>query len=197
MCIDPVTAMALASTIGGGTAAAGTAAAATTLGTIGTVATIGGGLVTAYSQVQKSKAQATAATRTAVAQEEAARYAIEQGNQESDKRRRAGAALQAENIAGMAANGMDVGSAQALDVLGDTQSLITEDAFTIRENSRRQATNLAQDAENSRAEAASAKSNAFFAPVKTLLSTASKVGNKYASWAPDARDANRTAAGAY
>ena len=92
---------------------------------------------------------------------------------------------------------MDVGSAQALDVLDDTQFQIEEDAFTIRGNSRRQATNFAQGAANSRAEASSANSNAFFAPVQTLLSTASKVGNKYASWVPDARNANRTAAGAY
>jgi len=189
MCIDPVTAIA-------GIQAA-TASIGTTLGTIGTISSIGGGVVSAYAQVQNSKAQAAAATRTAQSQDEAARDAIEQGNQESDKKRRAGAALIAENKAGMAANGMDVGSAQALDVLDDTQSLITEDAFTIRENSRRTATNLAQGAANSRAQASSANSQAFFAPVQTLLSTAARVGNKYASWAPDARDANRTAAGAY
>jgi len=178
MCFDPVTAIAgISSAI---------SSIGTTLGAIGTIASIGGGVISAYAQVQNSKAQAAAATRTAEAQDEAARDAIEQGKQESDKRRRAGAALQAENVAGMAANGIDVGGAQALDVLDDSQFLIEEDAFTIRENSRRQATNLAQGAANSRAEAASAKSNAFFAPVQTLLSTASKVGNKYASWAPKA-----------
>lgn len=136
--------------------------------------------------MQNSKAQAAAAISTAQAQEAAARDAIEQGNQESDKRRRAGAAMQAENIAGMAANGIDVGGAQALDVLDDNQFLIEEDAFSIRENARRSATNLSQSAANSRADAASAKSNSVFAPISTVLTTAAKVGNKYATWVPDA-----------
>ena len=185
MCIDPVTAMAL---ISSATASVGTAAAAAgTMGTIGTIASVGGGIISAYSQVQNSKAQAAAATRTAQAQDVAALQAIEQGEQESDKRRRAGAALQAENTVGMAANGVDVGSAQALDVLDDGKFLIEEDAFTIRENSRRSGTGMAQAAENSRAEAQTARSNATFAPIKTMLTTAATVGNKYASWVPDAR----------
>jgi hypothetical protein len=150
MCIDPVSAMAL---ISSATASVGTAAAAAgTMGTIGTIASVGGGIISAYSQVQNSKAQAAAATRTAQAQDVAALQAIEQGEQESDKRRRSGAALQAENTVGMAANGVDVGSAQALDVLDDGQFLIEEDAFTIRENSRRSGTGMAQAAANSRAD---------------------------------------------
>lgn len=178
MCFDPISAIA-------GIKAAVTAIG-TSLGSIGTIASIGSGVLSAYSQVQNSKAQAAAAISTAKAQEEAARDAIEQGDQESDKRRRAGAAMQAENIAGMAANGIDVGGVQALDVLDDNQFLIEEDAFSIRENARRSATNLSQSAANSRAEAASARSNSVFAPISTVLTTAAKVGNKYATWVPDA-----------
>jgi hypothetical protein len=179
MCIDPVSALAFIKTA--------TASIGATMGTLGTVASVGGGVISAYSQVQNSKAQAAAATRTAQAQDVAALQAIEQGEQESDKRRRAGAALQAENTVGMAANGIDVGSAQALDVLDDGQFLIEEDAFTIRENSRRSGTGMAQAAANSRADAQTARSNATFAPIKTMLTTAATVGNKYASWVPDAR----------
>lgn len=195
MCIDPVSAMAL---ISSATASVGTAAAAAgTMGTIGTIASVGGGIISAYSQVQNSKAQAAAATRTAQAQDVAALQAIEQGEQESDKRRRSGAALQAENTVGMAANGVDVGSAQALDVLDDGQFLIEEDAFTIRENSRRSGTGMAQAAANSRAEAQTARSNATFAPIKTMLTTAATVGNKYSSWVPEARTAAGQGSGGY
>lgn len=172
MCIDPVTAVAgLATALG------------TTVGGLGIAATVAGGVVTAYSQVRNAKMQQRAANRTAVAQDEAARDALEQGNQESDRRRAAGAALKGENMAALAANGVDVGSEQAIDLLDDTHDLIEDDAFTIRENSRRQATNFAQGAANSRADAASAKSAAFFAPISTILGTTAKVGNKYASMA--------------
>jgi hypothetical protein len=182
MCIDPVSVGALISTATASASAATVAATGMSLGTIGTIAGVGGGIISAYSQVQNSKAQAAAATRTAQAQDVASLQAIEQGEQESDKRRRSGAALQAENKVGMASNGVDVGSAQAIDVLDDGKFLIEEDAFTIRENSRRSGTRMAQAAENSRSEAQTARSNATFAPIKTMLTTAGNVGNKYASW---------------
>ena len=186
MCFDPVTAIA------GIQAAVGSIG--TTLGTIGTAASIGGGVISAYAQVQNAKAQAEAATRTAQAQEEAARQALEQGAQESDRRRQAGAAMIAENTAAMAASGVDVTGAQALDVLDDTRFMVEEDAFAIRENSRRRAEGHSQAAANSLADASSARRNAFFAPVQTLLSTASSVGRRYASWVPESQ---RSAQGAY
>ena len=176
MCFDPISMMAMAGAGG-------------TFGTIATIASVAGGVITAYSQVQNAKAQAAAATRTAEAQDQAALDAIEQGNQESDKQRRAGAAMVAENTAAMAANGVDVTSAHAIDILDDTSLLVEEDAFSIRETARRKAGNFSQSAANSRAEAKSAKSQAFFAPIKTLLSTASSVGNKYASWLPEVQAA--------
>jgi len=181
MCFDPVTAIAGIS--------AAVSSMGTTLGTIGTIASIGGGAISAYAQMQNSKAEAAAATRTAAAQDEAARKSIEQGEQESDRQRRVGAQLQSENKAAMAANGVDVTGAQALDVLDDQRFMVEADAFTIRENARSSAGNLSQAAANSRASASSAKSNAFFAPVGTLLSTAAKVGDKYKSWVPNAQGA--------
>lgn len=179
MCFDPVTAIA------GIKAAA--ASVGTALGSVGTAVTIGSGVLSAYSQVQNSRLQAQAAARTAQAQEEAARQALEQGEQESDRRRQAGAAMASSNMAAMAANGLDVSGAQALDILDDTRFLVEEDAFAIRENARRRGEGFSQAAANSMADAASARRNAFFAPVQTLLSTASTVGRRYASWVPEAR----------
>lgn len=187
---------ALAGGAAAGGAAAGAAAGSTLLGTLGTVATVGGGLVSAYAQMQNAKAASSAANATAAAQEEASRQAIEQGEQESDRKRRAGAALASENTAAMAANGVDVTGSHALDILDDSRFLVEEDAFTIRENARRSAGNMAQQAANSRTEASSQKSAAFFQPVSTLLGTAAKVGNKYSSWVVDRRQP-ATAGGAY
>lgn len=172
MCVDPAT------MIAGISKAA--AAIGSSLGGLSTAVSIGGGVLSAYGQMQNAKAQERANLRTAALQDQAALDAIEQGNQESDRRRRAGAAIAAENKVGMAANGVDVSGAHALDLLDDQQALIAEDAFTIRANSRKQAGQYSQQASNSRADAASAKSQAIFAPVKTLLGTASKVGSKYA-----------------
>ncbi len=179
MCFDPITAIA------GIQAAVSSVSAA--MGTIGTVATIGGGVLSAYSQVQNANAQADTATRTANLQSEAALQALEQGNQESDIRRQQGAAARATNTAAMAANGVDVTGAQAIDVLDDSQTLLEQDAFAIRENSRRTAGNFSQASANSIASANSARSQAAFAPIKTLLGTAASVGNKYKSWVPSAR----------
>lgn len=199
MCADPVTLMASLGSVFGGTAAAGTAAAAGstllgTLGTIATVATIGGGIMKARAQAKNYQAQAAAAERTAVATEKVARRTVEQGEQESDRRRAAGRALRSENTAALAANGIDVGSSHALDILDDTSLLVEEDAFAIRESARYEADGRYTQAQNARADAASARSSARFAPIQTILGTAATVGEKYSSWIPD-REVE--AAGAY
>lgn len=181
MCADPVTMMMALKTA--------TAAIGTTLGTAGTALTVGGGILSAYTQMQNAKSQAKAAEMTAVAQEEAARQSIEQGNDESDRQRRIGAIRAAENTTAFAANGVDVGSVAALDVLDDAHTINEEDAFTIRENARRTATGQFQSAANARTQASAHKSDAFFAPVQTLLSTASKVGRKYAPVAAKSKKA--------
>lgn len=151
----------------------------TMAGSLGTAATIGGGLITAYSQMQNARVAAQAAEATAAASSQAARETLEQGAEESDIRRRAGAAQIAENRAALAASGVDVGGEQALDILDDQSTIIREDAFAIRETARRRATGLSQSAANALTEARSQRSKATFAPISTLLTTAAKVGSKY------------------
>ena len=148
-------------------------------GTAGTAATIGAGLITAYSQMQNARVAAQAAEATAAANTQAARETLEQGESESDRRRAAGAAVIAENRAALAASGVDVGGEHALDLLDDQSTIIEEDAFSIRETAKRRATGLSQSAANALTEASSQRSKAVFAPISTLLTTASKVGSKY------------------
>jgi hypothetical protein len=166
------------------TAAVGSAAgvAGGLAGTLGTILQVGGGVVGAVSQAMNARAASTAARRTAAAQQQAARDALEQGEQESDQRRRAGALLQGQNQVAMAANGMDVTAAHSLDILDDTQGNVEQDAFRIRSNAQRQAQQFSQGAANSMAEAASYRSQALFQPLQTVLSTGARVGERYASW---------------
>lgn len=79
----------------------------------------------------------------------------------------------------MAANGVDVSSSDAIALLDETKTLAEQDAFAIRENARRGAEGYSQQAANFRADAASAKSESFFGPIKTILGTAARVGDRY------------------
>lgn len=180
------------------TAAVGSAGVAGGLaGTLGTIMQVGGGVVGAVSQAMNGRAMAEAARRSAAAQQQAARDALEQGEQESDQRRRAGALLMGQNQVAMAANGMDVTAAHSLDILDDTQGNVEQDAFRIRSNAQRQATQFSQGAANSMAQAASYRSQAMFQPVQTLLSTGARIGQRYASWVAAERYPSVPNPGAY
>lgn len=170
--------------LGGGAAGAGG------LGMAGNAAvalqTIGGGL-TALSQYQNAKVAGKVARQNAAAADEAARERIAAGERESDKQRRIGAIQEGRTRAAMAANGLDPTGADALSFLDEQGTLIEEDAYTIRENARRGAQQGAQTAANFRAEAATARQNAFFQPISTVLTTGAKVGNKYSTWVAENR----------
>ncbi len=158
-------------------------AAGGTMGAIGTAATAASGVVGAYSSIQSSKAAAAAAEATAKQQAAAARESIIAGDQESDRQRRAGAAVLSQQKVAMAANGVDLNSASALELLDDTKAGIEADAFAIRKNATNQAQNYNQMAANSITEGRNAKSQGTWGAVSTLLSTGAKVGEKYSQWA--------------
>lgn len=157
------------------------AAGASGLGGLSSLFQVLGGLFTAVTTIQQANTAAAVAAQNAEAQDEAARDALEQGRQESDRRRRAAAALLGQQKVAMAANGVDLSSDTALDLLDDTKFLSEEDAFAIRENNLRNAKGFAQQAANYRAEAASARSAGLFGGISTLLTTGVKVGKR---WAP-------------
>jgi len=181
MCLDPASIAAISTF------------AAANAGTIATVSAVASAGVTAYSQVKNNRAIEAGAKATAKAQDKAALDAIESGDQQSDLRRRAAAQTAAENTTGLAANGVDLDSSAALDLLDDNKQIVEEDAFTIRENARKQGGQFAQQAANSRAQANTAGSAAFFQPIGTALTAGASVGAKYAGWARD----NQAAQGAF
>lgn len=181
MCLDPLS-MALASAGAGGGGFAGILGSLG-IGSVGTAASVASGAVGAYSAVQQGKAAQRAAEATATAQEAAARQTIAQGEEESTRQRRAGAAQMAAQKVAMAANGVDLGSAAAIETLNDTKLAIEDDAFAIRTNAGNQAKGLAQTAANSRTEGRNARSQAGWGAFNTVLGTAARVGPKFASMA--------------
>lgn len=170
MCLDPASAALLATQ--GGTAS-------TAIGGLSSIFQLGSGLLGAYAVYQNSQAQAAALKQTAELQEIAAAQEIKRGEDESDRRRRAGAIQIGEQRAAMAANGVDVTGELALDLLDDTSTLIAEDAFSIRENARRNAQGLLNQAANSRTQAANASPQGKYGAIGTILTTGAKVGPKF------------------
>lgn len=165
------------------TAAVGSAAAAGAgFGSLGTILQLGGSLVSGMAQMASARAAARAATQSAQYADDAAREALEAGQQESDLRQRAGAKLMGQNAVAAAANGMDVGSGSALDMLDDTHTAVNQDAFRIRTNAWRESKALSQQAANYRAEAASARSEARFAPIKTVLGAGARVFDRWGQY---------------
>lgn len=152
------------------------------LGGIGTAASAASGAVGAYSALQQGKAAESAAKATAAQQEEAARETLRQGTEESDRQRRAGAVQMAQQKIAMAANGVDIGSASAIEVMDDTKAMIEDDAFAIRYNAGQQARGYAQQAANSLTQGRNARSDARWGAFNTILNTGARVGPKFRAW---------------
>lgn len=185
MCVIPALGAA-AGAIGGGSA----------LGGLGTIFSIGSGLIGAFAQIQNANAEAAALEQQArldeiqaKEEEEASLEFLERGREESDRRRRAGAIQKGDQRAALAANGVDVEGELAIDLLDDTSTIIADDAFAIRENSRLEAEGETQKARNSRwraagnrTKASNVKSAGTFGAIGTILSTGAKVGSRFSSY---------------
>lgn len=152
-------------------------------GGLGTAASAASGVLGAYSAVQQGQAAKVAAKATAAQQEAAARDSLRAGEDESDRQRRAGAAMLSQQRVAMAANGIDVSASSAIEQLDSTKGLIEEDAFAIRKSALNQGRSYMQQAVNSRVEGENAASAGLWNGVGTLLSTGAKVGSKYSQWA--------------
>lgn len=179
----------------GAAGAAGTAAAGSSImGTIGTIASIGSGVVGAVSSIQGGNAAAAAASATAQQQERAAIQAMEASEREAMLTQRRAAQMRGENRVALAAQGVNVNSVEAIELLENFDTQVEEDLFAIRENGVRAANSYGQDAANSRAQGASAKSQGRWGAGSSLLSTAARVGER---WRPYVYQNRVTAQGGY
>lgn len=138
MCVDPVSAIAIAGVV---TAAAGQA-------------------TSALSGAAQSRYEARIADRNAALDREGARDALERGRKEEQRYERELGQRMGSQRAAMAANGIDLSFGSAADFLADTGRIGQEDAATIRENSMREARGMEISAANFGAQASGLRSKA-------------------------------------
>lgn len=162
-----------------GIKAVGTAISGAMAGTLGTVATIGSGVLSAYSMQQQGKAAAAAAGQQAAEQEREALQTMEAADRDDLLMRKQFAQQQGGNRVALAAAGVDVNSAQALELLGENTREFEQDALVIRTNASRQANTMGRAAMATRQEGANARSAANWGSFGTILGTATKVGDRY------------------
>jgi hypothetical protein len=139
--------------------------------------------VGAVGQVQAASANAAASNYSAAVNDQNARFAekrardaLERGKEEENRVRQEGAQLKGNQIAGMAAAGLDLSFGSPMDILIDTTTGIELDAARVRRNAdleyddnMRQGWSYKANAGMDRASAANAKSAGRLAVVGTVL----------------------------
>lgn len=98
-------------------------------------------------------ANARAGRRNAGLAEDAASDALQRGEQDAAKVQRDGDAVVAQERVGFAAQGVDIASGSAAQVMMDTAGITAEDVQTVRNNAQREAWGLKTQAANMRADA--------------------------------------------
>lgn len=135
MCVDPVSAMAIA----------------------GVVTAVAGKGVSTVSAMRQSTYQARLADRNAVFEREAVADALERGRQDDVRYQQQVSKQMGAQRAALAANGVDLSFGSAADFLADTARIGQQDSATIRENSVREARGMEINAANFGAEASAAR----------------------------------------
>lgn len=152
------------------------------LAAIGTAVSAVGTVVGAVGDAQQANYQASIANQNARIAANQANDAVQNTNLEALRRSRANAALAGEQIAAMAANGVDLNFGSALDIQKDTKMIGAEDLAQIYKQGNEgargfdvQGFNYRSQASASRAAASGALINGAFGAASTVLSGASQV----------------------
>lgn len=129
--------------------------------------TIGSTIMGTAGAIQQGQATASAARYNAQVQEmnatladRKAKDALDRGAVDEQRKRQRVAQLRGQQVAGMAANGVDVSFGSPLDTIVDSSVLGELDALTIRTNANREAYDYKVDAVNKRASASLSRSQA-------------------------------------
>ncbi|MEQ5753808.1 hypothetical protein ABN363_01685 [Providencia rettgeri] len=133
----------------------------------------------AYSQYQSGKFNADIANQNARQNEQAANDSINRGNAEAEKQRSRTRQLAGSQAAAMSANGLDLSSAGALDMFGDTAAMGTLDSLTLVNNSQREAYGLRMQAASDRLNAKMSRKEGNFGAMTTLLTAPIKAYGAY------------------
>ncbi|EOC1317147.1 hypothetical protein ACI09J_001769 [Cronobacter turicensis] len=127
--------------------------------------------VSAYNQYQNGKVAADVARQNADVAQAQANDAINRGNAEADQRRREMRQKTGQQTALMAAQGSDISSGSASDILNDTVQFGTLDALTTVNNAQREAYGYQVQAANYEAQADAARKQGNMGAFGTLLTS--------------------------
>lgn len=128
-----------------------------------------GSLVGGYSALQQGNYEAGVAKQNAALSREAAAESIRTGQTEKRDFWRKIGAVKGQNIAAMAANGIDVGYGTAARIQDDTQMQANEDAATLYKNQNERTRGFIIDSANYKASAKSAKQQGISALVGSVF----------------------------
>lgn len=133
----------------------------------------------AASNIQQGKARAIEGEYNAQIAEIRAQDAIEQGDVNLAKHRRQVAAVKGRQVASAAAQGVDVSTGSAANIIEETMILGELDAQVIRRNAEMTAAGLSSQADMSRFGGQSARRNSNIAAGATLIGGAAKTYAQY------------------
>jgi hypothetical protein len=145
-----------------------------------------GQMGSANAQANASNYNAQVADMNAKIESKRAQDSLERGKIDEQNKRREVAQIKGQQLAGMSANGVDVGYGSALDTLVDTATFGELDALTVRANSAREAyghdvaaVNKKADSQMFKMEASSAKTNGYLSSLGTLIGGAGDAWGSY------------------
>jgi len=164
-----------------------------TLGQIATAASVAGLAMSVYGSYQAAQSQkdeanykAGVARNNKIISDRNAASITKQGEDEANKYRSRVRQMEADQIVGLAGQGVDVTEGSSIDLLADTAELGEFDAQTIRSNAGREAYNARVQGSNYQSQAGLYKSQAdaqspIFSAGTTLLSGAGQVADRWNS----------------
>lgn len=151
--------------------------------------TAGAGLYAADASKKAGEAQNTIAQRNAELEDYKGQMATNIGAVAEENHRAKVRQMVGSQRATLAANGVDLGSGTALDLIGETAEFGEADALTIRYNAAREAWGYGVNANNYRTDGAVARTNGKNQAKGTYLTTAASLTQMGAGFGGGARPA--------
>ena len=158
------------------------------------VGVVGAG-TSAYASHQQGKTQQEIANNNAKMAEYAAQDAQKRGEEEAAAAQRRAAALKSSQRVALAANGLDLGYGTAADLQDQVDFFGQADAATARTNASLDAWRLRAGGANDAAQGAAARAAGDAQAAGTMLSAASTVAGKWATYKSSTATPKTTPAG--
>lgn len=149
--------------------------------TLGDAALVAGTAISAFSMYQQSNQAAAMAKYNAQVDANRAIEARQVADEQERRSRETARRMLASQRAAIGASGADVGTGSALLAQADSAAGTELDALTIRHSGSAEAARARASETLQRYEAAQYRSNRFFGPAATLLTGASKLGQRLGS----------------